>query len=145
MNLEFIKTHKDAVLPVKNHSCPAGGDAGADLTSVEAVIVPARGSVVVPVGLKLGYVSPGFWFKFESRSGLAFKHSIMCNPGICDNGYRGDLGVKLYNLSDVDVPLAKGSRVAQIIVYQMLYTEIDWADEASDSERGEDGFGSSGI
>lgn len=144
VQINFKKTHEDAVLPKVNHTDPHTGDAGADLTSIEKVTIPARGSAVVGVGLTLAYICPGYWFRIEGRSGLGFKHGIFPHYGIIDNGYRGDLGVKLYNNGDKDVTIKKGDRVAQLIVYKMHPVAFGWAEDIIESERGEKGFGSSG-
>ena len=104
----------DAVLPVKNHS----NDTGMDVTSVEDIVIPARDSAVVDVGLKFAFIEEGYWVKVEGRSGLGFKHGLMPHPGIIDEGYRGDAGVKLYNFTDSDYQVCKGDRVAQFVVYK---------------------------
>jgi len=143
MEIKFLKTHEDAVLPKSNHSDLLTGDTGYDLTSVEAVVIPAKGSSVVPIGIKVGYITPGYWFKIEGRSGLGFKHSIQPHFGIIDNPYRGDCAVKLYNLSDVDYEIKKGDRIAQMVVYQLIQPSINWIEEVEETERGEKGFGSS--
>jgi len=145
--LKFVKTHPDAVLPKRNHSDPIFGDSGYDVTAVEDTVVPAKGAVVVPVGLKLGQLPPGFWIRIESRSGLQFKHSISAFNGIIDNNYRGDMGVRLINSSDVDYQVKKGDRVAQLVLYPLVAVEekyVEFTDEATETERGEKGFGSSG-
>ena len=139
MKLKFEKTHVDAVLPIKNHQ----SDTGMDVTSVEDVTIPARGSAVVDVGLKFAYIEEGFWVKVEGRSGLGFKYGIMPHPGIIDEGYRGDAGVKLYNLTDNDYEVIAGDRIAQFVVYAN-YPVVVEEGEVEDSERGEKGFGSSG-
>ena len=139
MKLKFEKTHVDAVLPIKNHQ----SDTGMDVTSVEDVTIPARGSAVVDVGLKFAYIEEGFWVKVEGRSGLGFKYGIMPHPGIIDEGYRGDAGVKLYNLTDNDYEVIAGDRIAQFVVYAN-YPVVVEEGEVVDSERGEKGFGSSG-
>lgn len=142
--VKFVKTHPDAKLPKANNNDFGTGDSGYDLASVEDVIVPANRSVVVPVGLTLGYIEPGFWFRIEPRSGLGFKHSIQPHLGVIDNGYRGDLGVKLYNFSDTMYVVKKGDRIAQFVVYPLLHPHCTWVDEVVGSDRGESGFGSSG-
>ena len=76
VELKFIRSHDDAVLPMANNSEPGTGDTGYDLTAVEDVRILPNGSKVVPVGLKLAYVTPGFWFRIEPRSGLGFKKSV---------------------------------------------------------------------
>ena len=139
MLLQFEKTHVDAVLPGKNHD----SDTGMDVTCIEDFTIPARGSAVVGVGLKFAFIQPGYWVKVEGRSGLGFKHGIMPHPGIIDSGYRGDAGVKLYNLTDKDYEGNAGDRIAQFVVYtnhDVIVTEGD----VVDSDRGEKGFGSSG-
>lgn len=142
--VKFVKTHDNAILPCANNSETGTGDSGYDLTAVEDVIVPANRSTVVPVGLTLGYIEPGFWFKIEARSGLGFKHSIIPHGGIIDNGYKGDLGVKLYNLSDKMYEVSKGDRIAQFVVYPLIQPKCSWTDEVGESARGDSGFGSSG-
>jgi len=137
--LKFAKTHQDAKLPTKNHE----SDTGYDVYSVEDKIIPAKGNAVVSVGLKFADIPEGYWVKVESRSGLGFKHSILAHPGIIDNGYRGDAGVKLYNLSDTDYSIKAGDRIAQFVVYFNIGMQIEWG-EINETSRGEKGFGSSG-
>lgn len=143
VTINFVKTHPDAVLPKYNHSDPYTGDSGLDVTAVEDVIIPAKGWVTVPVGLKLGYVTPGYWFRVEGRSGMGFKRHVFPHFGIIDNPYRGDMGVKLYNFSDVNVYIFKGDKVAQLIVYPLIQANVEWTDQVVETVRGEKGFGSS--
>jgi len=84
VDLKFVKTHEDAILPSQNHPGELVGDTGYDIFSVADIVVPARKSAVVPVGLKVGYIQPGYWFKIEARSGLGFKHSVQPHAGIID-------------------------------------------------------------
>jgi len=161
--IRFVKTHPTAKLPARNHSnikitmtdvsnkdnkreveMFGTHDSGFDMFCCEAATIPAKGSAVVPVGLKLAYIEPGYWIKIESRSGLGFKHGLMCHPGIIDNGYRGDMGVKIYNLSDKDYSFNAGDKVCQLIVYPLIDMVIGEAEETETSHRGEKGFGSSG-
>lgn len=137
--LKFEKTHDLAKLPTKNHE----SDTGYDVYSIEDVTIPARGSAVVGVGLKFADIPEGYWIKVESRSGLGFKHGITAHPGIIDNGYRGDAGIKLYNLTDTDYSVKAGDRIAQFVVYMNLEMKVEWG-AVQQSLRGEKGFGSSG-
>jgi deoxyuridine 5'-triphosphate nucleotidohydrolase len=139
MVVRFKKTNINAVLPTKNHY----NDTGLDVTSVEDKLIPARGSAVVDVGLKFAFIDPGFWVKVEGRSGLGFKHGIIPHPGIIDQGYRGDAGVKLYNNTDKDYEVKSGDRIAQFVVYKNYIVEVSEG-EIMESRRGEKGFGSSG-
>jgi len=144
VNIKLVKTHKDAVLPKVNNRGHGVGDSGYDLTAVEDAWIPAGSSKVVPVGLHLAYITPGFWFRIEGRSGLGFKNSIQPHLGVIDNGYRGDLGVKLYNFHETnDLQVKSGDRIAQIVVYPLIQPEFEFAEDVTDSARGDKGFGSS--
>jgi dUTP pyrophosphatase len=156
MKLELIKTHENAILPSQNNTAQNGtGDTGYDLYAVEDVLIPGIqvntktrvgdiNSAVVPVGLEIGYIEPGYWLRIEGRSGLGFKHGIQPHFGIIDNQYRGGLGVKLYNLTSTDYQIKAGDKVAQIVGYKLIEMNIEFTDTKSDSTRGEKGFGSSG-
>lgn len=143
-SVKFVKTHEDAQLPAANNSEIGTGDSGYDLTAVEDALVPGNGSTVVPVGLTLAYIEKGYWFRIEPRSGLGFKHSVQPHLGVIDNGYRGDLGVKLYNFKSESYTVKKGDRIAQFVVYPLIHPQCEWVDEVVESDRGDKGFGSSG-
>jgi len=148
----FVKTHPDAQLPKANCSADHAigtGDSGYDLTAVEDTSIKPysvgrSGSGIVPVGLTLAYIEKGFWFRIEPRSGLGFKHHLQPHLGVIDNGYRGDLGVKLYNFGHEPYFVKKGDRIAQFVVYPLIQPQCEWADEIVQSDRGAAGIGSSG-
>ena len=144
ITVKFVKTHEDAKLPKFNIEDPVLGDIGADLYSVEDVVIPAKGSGLVPVGITVGFIEPGYYFVISPRSGLGFKHGIQPHLGRIDNQYRGDLGVKLFNFSDTNYHVKKGDRVAQIEFHKLIQPRIEWANEIEESDRGANGFGSSG-
>ena len=143
MNIKVIKTHPDAVLPHANNNEPSTGDTGFDLVAVEDVDISNSGSAVVPVGLTLADITPGYWIRIEPRSGLGFKHSIQPHLGVIDNGYRGDLGVKLYNFGKSSHKVLKGDKIAQLVVYPLIQPEFEFVDDVTDTARGDKGFGSS--
>lgn len=145
--IKLKKTHPDAVLPAANNRDLAVGDTGYDLVAVEDTLIPRGSSDVVPVGLTLADISPGYWIRIEPRSGLGFKHSIQPHLGVIDNGYRGDLGVKLYNFSsdsNIDgYQVKKGDKIAQLVIYPLIQPQFSFSDEVSETSRGDKGFGSS--
>lgn len=144
--VKFKKTHEDAVLPKANNSELATGDSGYDLVSVEDVWISRGMSNIVPVGLTVADITPGYWFRIEPRSGLGFKHSIQPHLGVIDNGYRGDLAVKLYNFSqEQDYQVKKGDKIAQIVFYPVIQPVMTFSDEITETSRGEKGFGSSDL
>ena len=144
VTVKFKATHDDAVLPQANNKQTGTGDTGYDLVAVEDVDIPHGKSAVVPVGLTLADISPGYWFRIEPRSGLGFKYSLQPHLGVIDNGYRGDLGVKMYNFHEsTDIKIEKGDKIAQLVIYELLQPEFEFTDEISDTARGDKGFGSS--
>lgn len=143
VDIKFVMTHDSAVLPKYNHNDPYTGDSGLDISAVEEITIPAKGWNTVPVGLKLAYITPGYWIRVEGRSGVGFKKHIFPHFGIIDNPYRGDMGIKLYNFSDVDQTFKVGDKVAQLIVYPLIQANVNWSDEVTKTNRGDKGFGSS--
>ena len=104
-----------------------------------------RGSAVVPVGLTLADITPGYWIRIEPRSGLGFKHNLQPHLGVIDNGYRGDLAVKLYNFSDNGYVVQPGDKIAQLVVYPLLQPTFEFAEKLTATPRGDKGFGSSDV
>jgi len=137
--MKFEKTHPEAQLPKKNFT----SDSGWDIFAVEEMVIPANGKAVVPVGLKLAYLEPGYWISVESRSGLSFKNGILAHPGVIDQNYRGDLGVLLYNHGVEAYTVKKQDRVAQLVLHYNIHLDVDWG-IVQPTDRGEKGFGSSG-
>lgn len=120
------------------------GDTGYDVFSVEDKVIPAKGSAIVDIGIELAYVSPGYWFRVEGRSGLGFKHSIQPHFGVMDNPYRNNCAIKLYNLSDNDYSVVKDDKIAQFIFYPIVEPQIGWTENKIETPRNENGLGSSG-
>ncbi len=144
--IKVKKTHPDAVLPTANNKEWGTGDTGFDLVAVEKRNIPPGKSTVVPVGLTLADITPGYWLRIEPRSGLGFKSSIQPHLGVIDNGYRGDLGVKLYNFgAERYFQVKPGDKIAQLVVYRLHQPVFEFSDEVTETSRGEKGFGSSDI
>lgn len=144
ISVKLVKTHDDAVLPVANNKDPLTGDSGYDLYAVEDVVITRSSSAVVPVGLTLADITPGYWIRIEPRSGLGFKHSLQPHLGVIDNGYRGDLAVKMYNFNgSSSYTVKKGDKIAQLVVYPLLQPIFEFTDTVTETSRGDKGFGSS--
>ncbi len=137
--MRFLKTHPDAMLPQKNHT----DDAGWDVFAVEDKLISGKSKEVINVGLKLAYLEPGYWIRVSSRSGLSFKYGLLAHPGVIDNGYRGDLGVLIYNHNQEDYMIHKGDRIAQLVLHFNIDIDVEWG-EIENTLRGDKGFGSSG-
>lgn len=141
MQLRVQRVHPDAVVPGYAHP----GDAGLDLSSVEATRLPAGGRAAVRTGLAIA-VPDGWVGLVHPRSGLARRHGItVANaPGTIDAGYRGEVLVLLANLGDEDVELAAGERIAQLVLQEVGRAEVVEVDALDATARGEGGFGSTG-
>ncbi|HXQ50232.1 MAG TPA: dUTP diphosphatase [Stellaceae bacterium] len=123
------------------------GSAGADLSAaVETpVVLPPGGRALVPTGIALA-LPDGFEAQVRPRSGLALRHgvTVLNSPGTIDSDYRGEIAVILANLGAESVTIARGDRIAQLVVAPVC--RVAWQEAASlpPSLRGAGGFGSSG-
>lgn len=111
--------------------------AGYDIYATEDVLIPSKGSRVVPTGVILD-IAEGYEGQVRGRSGLNFKHDIICPTGTIDSDYKNEIKVKLYNKGTSVYRISKGERIAQIIISQ--HFEIEGA-EVIKAER-VNGFGS---
>jgi len=121
------------------------GSAGLDLRADEAVDLAPGERRLVPTGLAVE-IPPGHEGQVRPRSGLALRHGLgMVNsPGTIDSDYRGEVGVLLVNWGREAVALARGERIAQLVVAPVTRVELELADSLVDSGRGSGGFGSTG-
>ena len=142
MDLPFVRLSNAAVLP----AAARPGDAGFDLTSaVDAEIGPGE-RVSIPTGVAVA-IPPGHAGLVLPRSGLAAREGLTLanSPGLIDAGYRGELICAMVNLDrERSVHVAKGDRVAQLVIVAIPYVTPTWVDELPASERGDGGFGSTG-
>jgi dUTP pyrophosphatase len=136
--LKVKKLLPDAVLPTVAHP---GEDIGYDLYSSEELSIPARGAAGVHTGIAIEFV-PVAGGIVKTRSGLA-KKRLMCNAGVIDAGYRGEIIVLMENLGDEAYTIRKGDKIAQLLEHPYLAGEVVEG-ELSDAVRGAKGFGSSG-
>lgn len=122
------------------------GDACFDVQAIEANIVPARGSCLIRTGLKFD-IPKGHALMVYSRSGHGFVHGIrLANcVGVIDEGYRGELAIRLHNDSNFDFPVKIGANIAQAMLIKLPTVQFQLVDNIdADTERGEDGLGSTG-
>jgi len=136
--IKFEKCHANAVIPRVSQ-----GDAGMDLYAIEDGIILPREHGLVKTGLK--WQAPnGYYLKIASRSGLSYKNGIEVGAGVIDSSYRGEIGVILFNHSDVVFHFKRNHRIAQGIVYGLPKFSV--VEESLDESKREDkGFGSSGL
>ena len=132
-----------AVTPAYAHP----GDAGADLTSTEALTLAPGERALVPTGVRIA-LPEGYAAFVVPRSGLAAKHgiTIVNSPGTVDAGYRGEIKVSQLNTDSKEAyDVAVGDRIAQLIIMPVIQATFEPVDELPESVRGEGGFGSTGY
>jgi dUTP pyrophosphatase len=132
-----------AVLPERAHP----GDAGLDLRSAVDVEVGPGERAMVPTGIAVA-IPDGYAGLVLPRSGLASAYGLtMANaPGLIDAGYRGEVICAVVNLDRQEpVKIARGDRIAQLVIVAVPEVDPVWVDELPGSSRGEGGFGSTGT
>lgn len=128
----------EARLPTRAHS----DDAGLDLYSIKTIdFRPGQGGLV-PTGVAVA-VPEGHVGLIADRSSLA-KKGLKTAGGVIDAGYRGEVGVLLWNISKETFTLRKGDRVAQLLIIPIAVPKVVEADKLDETKRGEGGFGSTG-
>lgn len=155
-----VQLDDGAIVPTRAHST----DAGLDLYAREDTVIPRFGKTVAEwdenehcktikhldnstcfdtgVHIELPH---GYYGKIESKSGLNVKHSIVSCGGVIDEGYTGSIVVKLYNFGTHSYTVHKGDKIAQLIIQPCIYPSVKVVDSLEkNTERGEDGFGSTG-
>jgi dUTP pyrophosphatase len=143
MRLEFLRLDPSVALPEPAHPGDAGLDlranADAEVGPGERAMIPTGLAVAIPTG-HAGLVLP--------RSGLAsFQGLTLANaPGLIDAGYRGEITCSVVNLDPRQpVKIARGDRIAQLVIVAVPAVEMEVVDELPPSARGEGGFGSTGV
>ena len=138
--LEFKKLHPDAIVPQRAHD----SDAGMDVYTIEDIRSPSRGDVLTGLGLACKFPK-GHALLVYNKSGRATKLKLDKGAEVIDAGYRGEIHVHLFNHSDNNVVIRKGEKIAQMILVPIWSGQPVEVDELDETERGDGGFGSSGV
>lgn len=143
--LHYKKIHPKAVEPKYNYPT----DSGFDLYSVEEVVIPPFGRALVPTGLVLQF-DEGFEIQVRPKSGLAINQglTVLNTPGTVDQGYTGEIQVIIFNTNDKEVKISEGMKIAQGVLCPVQNGKFVSVEEISDiknKDRGDKGFGSTGI
>lgn len=131
----------DVKIPVKQKE----GDAGFDVFSLETVELKPMEKHIFGLGFAVEFPL-GYVLMVNEKSGMAINNGIMTIANIIDSGYRGEIHAILFNLSDVTINITIGQKIAQLLLLN-CYTgkKLEVVDALSKSERGEAGFGSTGL
>jgi dUTP pyrophosphatase len=145
LELGYNKLSNDAVDPKYNYP----SDSGFDLHSTKDLEIEPFGRILVPTGLSLD-IQDGYEIQVRSKSGLAIKQGLMVlnSPGTVDNGYTGEVQVIVFNTNNYNVLIPKGMKVGQAVLCPVVngkWVNLIEKSKINEKERGENGFGSTGI
>ena len=143
MKVKIINKSKHQ-LPSYSTPLSAGMDLRANID--ESITLKPLQRKLIPTGIFIE-LPESYEAQIRPRSGLAIKHGItvLNTPGTIDSDYRGELKVILINLGQSDFIINSGDRIAQIIVSPVTIADFTVTDSLSDTQRGEKGFGSTGV
>lgn len=163
INIPIKKLHADAVIPFYARQ----GDAGMDLVSVADVTILPGETAIIPTGLAMG-IPPGYEIQIRPRSGMSAKTKLRIanSPGTIDSNYRGEIGIICDNIAEEFVQaemkfdggmltvedeqpqnvihIKKGDRIAQAVLAEVPTAVFEEVDDLDETNRGADGYGSSG-
>ncbi|MGN0846448.1 MAG: dUTP diphosphatase [Kiritimatiellia bacterium] len=142
MKLSILRIDPSAQLPAYAHP----GDAGMDVRSIEAKTLRPGERALLRTGLVF-QLPPDAEAQVRPRSGLALRHgvTVLNSPGTIDAGYRGEVGVILVNLGQEPFVVEKGMKIAQVVVSRVERAEVVEVSATDETDRGADGFGSTGV
>lgn len=146
MRVRLTRLAHAAGLPLPNYA--SDGAAGADVcAALEAELVLRPGArAAVPTGLCVE-IPNGYEMQVRPRSGLALREGLglLNAPGTIDSDYRGEIKIIMVNHGTADVRIERGDRIAQLVVAPVSRATFEEAEQLAPSERGESGFGSTGV
>lgn len=145
ITLPFKIVNPDTNTPKYNY----GGDSGFDLYSVSEITIEPLGRALISTGIALD-IKDGYEIQVRSKSGLAINEGlfVLNSPGTVDSGYNDEIKVIIFNTNNVSYTIKKGMKVAQAVLSPVV--NGDWVnllkvDEIEEKDRGDKGFGSTGI
>ena len=119
------------------------GDAGYDVFAAESISLEPQERYSMPLGIALEFPE-GYFCQVNQKSGLSQKLGIDTIGNVIDSGYRGEIHAIIVNTSDISVHIERGQKIAQLVFIPFVKSKIEFTDELSETERGSDGFGSTG-
>ena len=143
LGVELI--HEDAKIP--SYAYPS--DSGFDLRSTIEINIPPFGRALIPTGIKLS-IPEEYEIQVRPKSGLALNQglTVLNTPGTVDSGYVGEIKVIVFNTNNETVTVSKGMKIAQAVLCPVVcgkYVSLELTNKVEDKDRGDKGFGSTGL
>jgi dUTP pyrophosphatase len=137
--------HEDAKIP--SYAYPS--DSGFDLRSTIEINIPPFGRALIPTGIKLS-IPEEYEIQVRPKSGLALNQglTVLNTPGTVDSGYVGEIKVIVFNTNNETVTVSKGMKIAQAVLCPVVcgkYVSLELTNKVDDKDRGDKGFGSTGL
>ncbi len=143
MDIKLMKLTDTAIIPIRGTSSSAGYDLCADISS--AIEIKSGETIMIGTGISMA-IPEGYYGGVYARSGLSSKEGLRpanCT-GVIDSDYRGEIKVPIHNDSKETRTIKSGQKIAQMIISPYLEVTFSETDELDDTNRGKDGFGSTG-
>lgn len=137
--LSFKRLDQKAILPTRGSSLAAG----LDIYAIEDLTIQPGERALARSGLAVA-IPGGYYGRLAPRSGLATQKGLDTLAGVIDADYRGELRCLLYNSGSETIHLPAQSKICQLIIERIITPAAVWADEISETDRGDGGFGSTG-
>ena len=143
--LGYKKIDSQATTPKYNYPT----DSGFDLHSIVEMVIPPFGRALIPTGLKFD-IDEGYELQVRTKSGLAINHGLIVlnSPGTVDCGYTGEVQVIVFNTNQTEFTITKGMKVAQGVLSPVVngrWVQLMEVEDVIEKDRGDNGFGSTGI
>lgn len=137
--------HEDAKVP--SYAYPS--DSGFDLRSTIEINIPSFGRALIPTGIKLS-IPEEYEIQVRPKSGLALNQglTVLNTPGTVDSGYVGEIKVIVFNTNNETVTVSKGMKIAQAVLCPVVcgkYVSLELTNKVDNKDRGDKGFGSTGL
>ena len=137
--------HEDAKVP--SYAYPS--DSGFDLRSTIEINIPSFGRALIPTGIKLS-IPEEYEIQVRPKSGLALNQglTVLNTPGTVDSGYVGEIKVIVFNTNNETVTISKGMKIAQAVLCPVVcgkYVSLELTNKVDNKDRGDKGFGSTGL
>lgn len=139
MKVKIKKTNKLAAIP----AYASVGASGLDLTAIDLQILEPGQRALLHTGISVE-LPQGYGALVMGRSGNTIKRGLLVALGLIDSDYRGEIGVMAFNTTDKKMIIQQGDRIAQLVIMPTPQIDLEEVDELSDTQRGNDGFGSTG-